>query len=49
MTHNPSRAIQAVSLMILGGALLFDLPVWFGLIGLALGVGALFLTERPAR
>ena len=48
MQYNPSRVVQALSLVILGGALLFDLPAWFGFIGLALGLGALFMTDKPA-
>ena len=47
MQRNSSRGIHLISLMILGGALLFDLPVWFGFIGLALGAGALFMTDKP--
>jgi len=46
---NASRAVHTVSLLILGGALLFDLPQWFGFIGLALGLAALAMPAAPAR
>jgi|TARA_R110000765_G_scaffold240705_1_gene343003 type IV secretory pathway VirB2 component (pilin) len=48
MQHNRSRGIQVVSLMILGGTLLFDLPLWFGLIGFVLGIAGLFMTDKRA-
>jgi hypothetical protein len=41
-------AAQPAALLILGCALLFDLPLWIGLAGLALGAGALFIPDRWA-
>jgi hypothetical protein len=41
-------AAQPAALLILGCALLFDLPLWIGLAGLVLGAAALFIPDRWA-
>ena len=49
MTRAAALAAQPAALLILGCALLFDLPLWIGLTGLALGAGGLFIPDRWAR
>jgi len=46
MKRAVARAAQPASLLIMGCALLFDLPLWIGLGGLVLGAAALFIPDR---
>ena len=48
MKRIAALAAQPAALLILGCALLFDLPLWIGLTGLALGVAGLFIPDRWA-
>lgn len=46
MKRVAALAAQPTALLIMGCALLFDLPLWIGLTGLALGTAALFIPDR---